>query len=183
MPLVYRIDALDNIFYVNDAWMVWARQNDGDSVMPDYVLGRKLWACMGDPTVLQIYQRMVAQARAGKPVQFNYRCDSPAHRRVFAMSIHSNDGIEVEFASALVHEEVRPVVALLQPGRKRDQRMLRICSWCQRVAVSVDRWLPVEEAAQVLHLMEADSLPCITHGMCERCAETMLKTLEGDSSV
>lgn len=176
VSLVYRIDAGDRLTYVNPAWLEFARNNEGESVMPEKVLGQSMWTCVTDATVREIYQRMIARARAGRPVHFHYRCDAPTKRRVFAMTIRPVAGGEVEFVSTLEQEETRPAVGLLESGRRRDQRLLRICSWCQKVALPANLWVPVETAVEHLQLMETETMPRITHGICDTCAARLLET-------
>lgn len=150
-------------------WSEFARENQGETVLPARVLGRSLMAAVGDETVQELYRRMIERARAGAVVRFQYRCDAPDRRRVFRMDIHRLEGGAVEFASTLVQEETRPAVTLLEAAWPRDERLLRICSWCQQVAVSETLWVPVEVAVTGLHLMEAEKLPGITHGICPAC--------------
>jgi hypothetical protein len=177
LALVYRIDVQGRISYVNLAWSDFARANQGEAVMPEQVLGSSLLESVEDPTVQQLYSEMIKRARAGKPVRFKYRCDAPDRRRTFEMDIRQLDNGEVEFISALRHEEVRPTVAVLQAGAPRDNRLLRVCSWCQQVALPDSTWVPVEVAVQRLGLLEAETFPGLTHGICEPCRETWGKDL------
>lgn len=173
LVLVYRIDAAGNLTFVNDAWSKFARDNHGETVLPEQVLGRSLMASLAGATIRELYLRMIQRARAGVPVRFQYRCDAPAKRRVFEMNIRGLAGGAVEFTSALLQEETRPPVALLEANRPRDDRLLLMCSWCQQVAVAEGRWEPVETAVTTLGLMEAETLPDVTHGICPPCAKKM----------
>jgi hypothetical protein len=173
-PLIYRIDAANRIVWVNDAWSEFARANHGESVMPAQILGHDLLASFADGTVRELYATMIRHVRSGKTVSFDYRCDAPDRRRTFNMEIRPGSDGEVEFVSTLLHETPRAPVILLKPGVPRDkERFIRLCSWCQSVAMPDGRWLPVEEAVGALHLLEAAVLPRITHGMCEACHERM----------
>lgn len=177
--LVYRIDAANRITWVNEAWCDFARANGGESLLPGQILGHDLLAAFADPGVRQLYITMIQRVRAGKTVVFDYRCDAPDKRRLFTMAIRLRPDGEVEFASTLQHEEPRPVVALLQPGQPRDdERFIRMCSWCQNVALPSGAWVAVEEAVQTLTIMEADRLPQITHTMCHPCQARVLASLD-----
>lgn len=174
--LVYRIDANDRISHVNEAWSEFARDNQGESLMPQHVIGQKLFDSTTDITVRELYLQMLRRVRAGTPVRFRYRCDAPDRRRTFEMVIHALTGDTVEFVSTLEHEELRPKVDVLEAGRPRDDRVLRVCSWCQKVALPDKSWVPVERAVDILHLLEALTFPRLTHGICESCrAEWELK--------
>jgi hypothetical protein len=173
-PLIYRIDAANRIVWVNEAWSEFALANHGRSVMPSQILGQDLLASFADGTVRQLYATMIQHVRSGKNVRFDYRCDAPDKRRTFSMEIRPRPDGEVEFVSTLRHEAPRAPVVLLKSGMPRDQeRFIRLCGWCQCVAMPDGRWLPVEEAVSALHLLEAAVLPRITHGMCPACHERM----------
>jgi hypothetical protein len=169
LVLTYRIDAGDRISYVNPAWTEFARANQGEAVLPEKVLGSSLLDATDDLTVRALYRTMIQHVRAGQPVRFHYRCDAPDRRRTFEMEIVPLADGEVEFVSTLLHEEPRPPVALLQKEARRDERLLRVCSWCQRVALPDNSWVPVEAAVEALHLLEAETFPRLTHGICDPC--------------
>lgn len=180
-PLVYRIDAANRLTWVNPAWVDFARANDGEQVVPEKVLGQDLLAALTDPTIRSLYQTMIQRARAGAVVRFEYRCDAPDRRRTFVMEIQLRPGDEVEFRSTLVHEVLRPAVELLQVGQPRDrEHFVRVCSWCQRIALPDRRWIEVEQAVAALALFKSDRLPRLTHGICESCLEGVERMLARD---
>lgn len=176
--LVYRIDADNRITWVNAAWSEFAQGNHGESVLPDRIVGQDLFASISDPAVREIYKSIIARVRAGATVEFTFRCDAPDKRRVFDMVVRLLvDGGE-EFTSTLLSEEVRPPVVVLEPGGSRSKNLIRVCSWCQKVALPDGRWLPVEQAVAELHLLEESQLPAITHGICPPCHTGMMATLD-----
>ena len=174
----YRIDASGRIVWVNPAWERFALENDGEAVMSGKIIRRNLFDMIADKRVCGIYAEVITRARQGTVVEFDYRCDAPAWRRTFSMTVTPlGDGV-VEFTSTLRHQEARPSVGFLEAGMARDERLLKICSWCQKVATPAGTWLPVEEAVARLRLMEADTFPGITHGMCESCYSNAIADLE-----
>jgi hypothetical protein len=176
--LIYRIDAANRIVWVNDAWTEFACANHGESVMPAEILGQDLLASFTDRTVRELYVSILRHVRSGKTVRFDYRCDAPDWRRTFTMEIRPCADLEVEFVSTLRHEAARTPVVLLKFGVPRDKdRFIRLCSWCQSVAMPDGSWLAVEQAVARLHLLEAAVLPLITHGMCPVCHDRMESTL------
>jgi hypothetical protein len=175
--LVYRIDSANRITWVNSAWSEFARSNHGEAVMPEHVLGQDLFASITDPALRQIYRSIIERVRAGATVNFSYCCDAPDKRRVYDMEVHLlPDGGE-EFVSTLKHEEARPSVAVLVPGGVRSKLLIRVCSWCQKVAMPDERWLPVEQAVAELRMLEALQLPAISHGICPPCHAAMMVKL------
>jgi hypothetical protein len=173
LSIRYRIDAGDRIDGVNEDWTRFAAENDPFQAERSPILGRSLWSCIADSTVSNLYQQIINAARLGRAVRFKYRCDAPSFRRLFEMRVTgANDGA-VEFASELIDEEERPAVSLLDVRQPRNQDFVRVCSWCQRIRVG-ESWLPVEEGLIALGIMEHDTLPGLTHGICEECRTTML---------
>jgi hypothetical protein len=163
------VDRKDRILVVNPEWTAFALANGGSAVLPEKILGRELWSQISDPTVRAIYRLLVERARLGHLVRFRYRCDSPTHRRTFEMNVRAGAEDQVIFDSLLVHDEERPSVALLEEGRRRDERMVRVCSWCQRVALPQGQWVDIEEAVQVMGYLENPTLPRMSHGICPEC--------------
>lgn len=178
LNLVYRIDRSDRICAVNEAWRKFALENDGAEIVAEKIIGADLWSCIADASTCELYRRLTARVRGGQPVQFQYRCDAPAVRRTFRMTIEARLDGEVEFASELLKSETRPAVALLDRRTPRNETFVRICSWCQLVAVDREEWVPVEEAVERLRLFEAETLPALTHGMCAACGEKFLGLLK-----
>ena len=169
---------------MNDAWSEFAGANHGEQVMPARIMGQDLLMSLADGTVRELYATMIRHVRTGKTVRFDYRCDAPDRRRTFAMEIRLKPDGEVEFVSTLLHETPRAPVILLKPGVPRDkERFIRLCSWCQSVALPDGRWLPVEEAVAELHLLEAAVLPLITHSMCPACHDRMEAALLAQAGV
>ena len=172
----YRVDSKNQLISVSDEWIAFAAENDGESVAPDLVLGKNLLAAISDLTLRQLYLQLVALARLGRPARFRFRCDSPGFRRLFEMTIRGQEGGVVEFSSVLLESESRPEVALFDFHQPRNESFLRVCSWCQRIAVGTS-WLPVEEAVDRLGLMHQPTLPSLTHGICEKCNSEMLAAI------
>ena len=177
-PILYRIDAHDRIVEVNPAWEQFAAENDGRAMSRKDVIGRDLFSCITDPTLEHLYSELIARARKGKPVKFLFRCDAPSCRRTFEMRIRAGADGTVEFASTLRNAEPRPRVALLDSSQPRNAELLRVCSWCQRINVR-GSWFPVEDAVNILGLMQDAALPGLTHGICGDCRATMSAAIAG----
>jgi len=177
-PIIYRIDAEDRIIECNDAWSRFARANDGESTLPDWVIGKTLWELVCDPTLSELYRRMIAKARAGLPVQFRCRCDAPTERRVFRMTLRGQNDDEVEFTSELESCEPRPEVVWLRSHASDSGNLVRICSWCARVFVQDRGWVAIEQAIEWHASLQSCYNPRLTHGMCESCRGEMLRLIE-----
>jgi hypothetical protein len=175
--IFYLVDPLDRIVGVNKAWTDFAIMNGGYSALPTEVIGTNLWSHISNETVREVYRLILRRVRGGRRVTFSFRCDSPARRRKFEMTIALAEVGNVRFRSQLLSEEEREPVLLLDPGQARDDRMMVVCSWCQRISESGGAWLPVEDAVARDSLMEASSYPTITHGMCDDCLKKYVSEL------
>jgi hypothetical protein len=172
VSILYTLDSQDLIKEVDGDWAKFAAANDGEAVESSSVIGKPLWPYIADTTLRELYRRLVAEARAGRPITFEYRCDAPCYRRLFEMRIRAGAEGAVTFTSRLLAEESRDPVALLDKNQPRSREFLRMCSWCQRVHAH-DCWLPIEAALETLGLMLKPDLPRITHGICDSCREKM----------
>lgn len=175
--LVYHIDDKDRLCELSAAWTQFALANDGAAVMPERVLGRPLWDFIGDDHVCELYRRMVKRARAGYPAQFDYRCDAPEWRRRFRMTIRAGEDGAVVFLSQLRWQEQRPQVDMLDANMPRSGNWVRVCGWCQNVALPDGSWVPVEAAVAQLDLLAEEALPRLTHGICPPCHSGMMAQL------
>lgn len=82
----------------------------------------------------------------------------------------------VDFVSTLLDEEQRTRVPILDCRQSRNQDFVRVCSWCQRIAVR-GSWLSVEAGVEALGLMLQPMLPALTHGICGDCEAKVLVDL------
>jgi len=174
--ILYRLNDRDEIVFVNDVWSQFATANDGRHLVASQVLGRSLWDFITDLTTRQLYRDRLKRLRLGRSVQFTFRCDSPACRRLMGMRVALCSEGEVEFRPRSLSQQDRQSQPLLETGQARSDERVLICRWCLRVKVG-DRWLELEEAVFSLRLFESPVLPLLNHAMCETCYEEMRQTL------
>ena len=177
--LSYQIDRHDRLVVLSESWREFALANDGAAVLPERVLGRRLWDFVQDRHLGQLYRHLVARVRSGPAVEFPYRCDSPAQRRLFLMRVAPAEKDRIEFRSVLQSAEDREWINLLDARARRGPGVVRLCSWCLRVALGPEEWVELEEAVTQLRLLEVDRPPDLTHGICPRCLEKMVRLLPG----
>lgn len=174
--LIYRINAQDEIVYVNEAWDLFALSNGAPHLIAEHVLQRPLWEFISDATTRELYQQAIALTRQGRTLRFPFRCDSPQERRFMEMILSPYPGDMVTFRSITLRIEPRPCVPLLDMGGARTEGLVRMCSWCKRIAVD-DTWVEIEEGITRLRLFERATMPQVTHGICEACLERLMNTL------
>jgi hypothetical protein len=169
---ICRVDADDQITFVDESWMAFARGNGALSFTAGSVLGTSLWDYISEKATLEFYRIFVQKVRAtGGTIVVPFRCDGPECRRFMEMSIVGLDAGALEFRSVLLREEARPKVDLLDPDFPRTEAMLIMCAWCKKV--NADGWVEAEETVRRLRLFEQARLPRITHGVCPACREVL----------
>lgn len=178
----YRIDPEDRINAVDDAWIEFAKANNGPLLLPPEILGTVLWDWIADAQTRHVYRTLLQRARAsGTIVRFKFRCDSPTERRLLQMQIVPEPGGAVTFRTYVISSRARRAVGLLDTRAVRSEFLLKICGWCMRVS-SKDSWIEIEDAISELGLFEAPRLPSLSHGMCQKCYAAMLDSIEDSSA-
>ncbi|MFN2425781.1 MAG: hypothetical protein ABR587_04990 [Candidatus Binatia bacterium] len=175
--VIYRINHRDEITFVNDEYDQFALVNGGAAFASKAVLGRPLWSFVIDETSRQIYSEAVRLVRGGRSIDFGFRCDSPARRRLMRMHMKCVENGAVEFRVRTIATEDRPAAALLRAGPASSEGFLTMCGWCKKLRIGED-WKEVEEATAALNLFEASAVPRLTHGICEACSEAMVAVLQ-----
>jgi hypothetical protein len=182
-PIIYRIDAQDFISFVNESWTEFARANLGQAVLPERVIGGSLWDFIADGTSCELYRRLVARARKGETIRFDYRCDAPDERRTFTMIIGPAPEDGVEFRSEMTGAEARQPVPWLSAGVRRTHDFLTLCSWCARVRMPDGNWVEIERAMERHPFFKGPLAPRLTHGICGDCLQKMRQLAEEGGSV
>lgn len=170
----YRIDGRDVLTGVGGGWADFARQNQAPELAVP-ASDRTLWSYIDRPEIAELWQLLVHRVRdMQRTARVPFRCDAPDARRWFEMTVVPEPDGGVRFRSALVFEEPRPAVALLDPdaARDADAQPIPICSWCGRGQHGT-HWFDIEELLQVGRLLELASLPPISYGICAACRQEM----------
>ena len=169
---IYQVDANDRIIFVDANWVAFAAENGSPALTAEAVTGRTLWNYISDPTSQQFYKIFMADVRrTGRGITVPFRCDGPECRRFMKLFILPLAGGALEFRSALIREEARPKVNLLDPDFPRTEEFLTMCAWCKKIKVS--GWMEAEDALHQLKFFDRPQLPQITHGICEDCLRTL----------
>ncbi len=174
-PVIWELDASDRIVGVSGGWETFARENRGEAVTRERVVGRSLWDFVHDVGTRRIYASMLARVRAGAaPMAFRFRCDAPGFQRLLAMRMDPAGEGGVRFRVDLVTERARRPLALLDPGVARGGGTLDVCGWCERILVARVGWLEPDEAIARTRTFEREPFPVLNHGICPECSERLM---------
>ena len=172
----YMIDADDRIVYVSDGWWFFAEENGaGADCYPPQLMGRSLWNFIAGEETRQLYRILIAKTRSDKAtVQIPIRCDSPDLRRQIMIDLKSVGDGHIEFLCRTLRVEARAPVDLLRSGPARSDQLIRICSFCKKIAVSAEEWIDTERAIERMALFSAAMLPRLSHRVCPACHNAAL---------
>jgi len=173
--LIYRINASDELVFVNDAWNVFAIENGAADLASPDILNRSLWTFITDETTRFVYTEIVNRTRAGHEVKFEYRCDSPELRRHLEMLVSPVSDGGIQFDSRTLSVEKRESV-LHWDRPTSSNKLLHVCSWRNRINIA-EKWREVDEAVHHPDLFKSGIMPMISHGMCEECYERMVEKI------
>ena len=180
----YRIDAYDRVVDVGESWADFASDNDGLDLAknpPD----QTLWTYFDREETRDIWRLLVAHVRKSqKAAQVPLRCDAPGTRRWTEMTLTPESDGGVHFRSVVVFEESRPTVPLLDLHEDRDEgsEPVLVCSWCG-LGQHGSGWCEIEELVRDTRLLERESLPPVSFGICASCQDVMSAEMVGSDAI
>ncbi|MFC1813159.1 hypothetical protein ACFL03_10770 [Thermodesulfobacteriota bacterium] len=168
---ICRIDLKDNITFVNDEWLEFAKENLATELSVN-ILNKTLWDFIGNHTVQHLYKMLFNRAREGAHIKgLPFRCDSPDCRRFLEMELSKVNDSEVEIKTRIIKQEYRKPIPLLSDLRDCSKEIITICSFCKKIRIDESNWVEVEEAIKELRLGEVWPLPQLSHGACKICVK------------
>ncbi|MCW5770816.1 MAG: hypothetical protein KIT16_04210 [Rhodospirillaceae bacterium] len=194
LPAPVLLEALDGVAYVvgldgrviacgSANWRRFADANGAGSLNSRDIAGTELMNWVQGAEVREIYRRFHDALASGRRdrIAFSFRCDAPALRREFWMTIRPikcESAIQALLYHSLPLAEIsRPRVDLFdfaaarRPNTDDDGPRLYICSWCQMVGWPQGQtstgaeWIEATE----YYRRGGKSEVAISHGMCPAC--------------
>jgi len=180
---IWTIDAADRIIHVNDAWLAFAVENAAPQLTASVVLGRPIWHYIQGQEASYLYRQIFRRVRAGKsPITCPFRCDAPICRRFMEMELVLLPTYGIQFTAHILREEWRDPVELLDASRDRTREFVKVCSWCKKIYIPGRGWGEIEAAIGPLDLFAHQSIPRITHTICDPCRAALRLELSEESA-
>lgn len=181
---IYRIDKDNNIAYVCNNYILFAKDNYApQSCVPPDVIGKNFFDFIKDKETKNIYYAIIETVRIKKKeIRIPLNCDSPNLRRFIETTITPLANNYIEFVNMIIRVAERNNLELLDSNIERSNNRIRICSFCKKVDVSKDEWVEVEEAITILNLFNDSKLPALTHGVCPICYEQIMYKLKNSNN-
>lgn len=165
----YEIDSEDNIVFCSDTWDNFAIENDGEHLAFEQIKGQSIWNHISCDKTVGLYQRIFASARAGKPVQFFLRCDSPTVRRLLHVSVSPTIEGRVRTTTLLFRTDEREPVHTVNCAHGHDPAddCYTLCTWCNKL--DAGSWLELEDLMHLRRSEGREAPPPVRHGICDPC--------------
>lgn len=173
----YWIDGNDVITEVNREWFTFAAENDAKDA---FVVGQSIWKFISGRDTKYLFTLILQKARKTSRIfHFPIRCDSPTIRRFMDMTVRqaAPGRLEVSFRTTRTEPIHRPS-SVSSPVKASPKGIVPMCSWCNRIKTAKDTWDEIEEAAQVLGLLEKLPAPSFSHTICDDCFARVMKELD-----
>ena len=163
--------------------MRWYYLDDADRIVefgpgwPDAnaeYIGRPVWDILYGTTIRLIYAKIFERVRAtGAAASVDIRCDQPNQLIALRLAVtHTEDGL-LRVGIDPVREAATEYRPLWDPDAVRSGQNVRACSWCQSIQVGEGEWLPFVEAVRRIGLLQANTPPEISHGICDGCLDML----------
>jgi hypothetical protein len=175
----YALDSTDVITWVDDGFRRFAEAN-GASELGDAVVGRELWDFVDGVETRELLRILFDRARLYGPISFPYRCDSAAAKRSMVLDVSPEPDGRLTLVSRLQAVETRRPVPFFERSGKAGPNLLRLCSWCNRVAAQ-GVWVEPELGVSWMRPFEREA-PRITHGICPSCLEALIPDATADAA-
>jgi hypothetical protein len=173
----YHVDERNCIIYVDSGWDAFARENGASTLQRDAVVGRPLLSFITGRAMKHLSESILQRVRSTRhPLTFPFRCDGPAIRRLMTLTMTPLEDDVIKFDVHTLQGTQRDYVALLDPVVLRSDEWLTVCSWCKRVDVQ-NEWIEVEDATARLRLLDAPTVPHMTHGICPDCGIALTREM------
>lgn len=206
MPLPFSVEALleaiSGIAYVADRDGIILGFSRGPFLPDARLAGEPMSGCghavgtsvfsivQGEP-VRQSYRMLHEAAWSGRADSFGfaYRCDAPDVERHMFMSIsriaEAADAEAVLYQSIVINEVQRPPLPLfafeLHASSATDtDRMVTLCSYCQKVAWPAGSTCPQREWVDAVEFYRRGgrSDAVVSHGICEACFARIVEPVQ-----
>lgn len=166
----YELDPEDRIVFCSDSWDSFAAENDGSHLVFDRIRGQSIWNHIACGRTAELYKRIFASARAGKPVQFFLRCDSSNVRRLLHVSVSPTIDGHVRTTTLLFRADERdPLPTVVREDGPVEEDCYTLCTWCNKL--DADGWRELEDVAG-LRDADGNAVPLpVRCGVCPTCYE------------
>ncbi|MEL6105314.1 MAG: hypothetical protein AAFU85_04730 [Planctomycetota bacterium] len=172
--VTYAIDGQDRLIHVDESWSAFAESNEGGRTLrPESVIGRSLWEYIRDPQLQMCYKRLLEIVRGSdRPLDFEFRCDSPLFQRHMRMTMRRENNECVTFECSTEQTIRQKAIVRIAAGSSVGKSCKR-CSLCNLFQIEEDVWGEADELVQRCKVMNRPTPPTIIWTVCPGCRDRM----------
>ena len=179
----YRVDAADQLVWVDERWLAFARENGATELTEERVLGRSIWDFVSGDATRRVFLELHDRIRqTGKTIVVPFRCDSPTLKRHMRLTISRADAGQLLYQSVVIRVEPQRRLRVLDMSKRRSSAILTMCSCCKRALLESRGWLDVEDVSVRLRLFEAREIPSLRYTVCPECATKITNSDNGNAA-
>ena len=170
----YRLNEADEIEFVDDWWLAFAKENKAEGLNESSVVGHQVWDFIADDATRKLYQEIHEYVRStGNPVDVPFRCDSPTLQRYMQLTISKAAEDQLLYESKLLRAVPQRRLAMLEPSRGRAESSLTMCSFCKRSLMEPSGWLDLENISLKLRMYDQQTVPQLQYTVCPDCSNSI----------
>lgn len=164
------------IFYGSRAWEKFAEENNAhDLTKTENVIGKSLFDFIDGEEMKQTYQlyhRLLLSKKLDK-INFFCSCDSPETVRDIFLSVCplviKSKMVGFVYYSLTIREELRPPIGLLVQTKADDLPLIKMCSFCKRIAHKDLDGSLIWITAETYYNLGGQERVSLSHGICPDC--------------
>lgn len=171
----FAIDVDNRIFFYNDAYVKFARENQGDKIVKEWGLGRNILEAIQGPQ-REFFKVYFAQCISEGCVNtFAYECSSPEVFRLLKMYIYplkNKNGLFLDHCFLVTKTIDREVACCSRRSYMDEHGLVRQCGHCRRTLnIENNSW---DWCPNFLGYRK------ISHSLCRNCLDHYYPAEEGD---
>lgn len=174
----FEIDGNNVITATGALWSAFALTNDAPQLAGEAVIGKSLLQFISGESSRNLMRNLLEAARQSrKPVELDYRCDSPELRRQMRMRLEPLDHGFLRCSNLLLKTEARAAPIHFVCAKQRARDTLIRCSICNRIK-NRERWMEADHLKAARHALTLK----VTYGVCPDCSCRLQQLADASAS-
>jgi hypothetical protein len=163
----------NDIVSVGGEWDHFALENNAPELVAANIIGRPVLDFVSGNVTRQFVLAILQLVRSGsRPIELEYRCDSPEVRRFMRMYVSLMKSGQVCFINSTLRVEARDQECFISKAVQRSKNTSIRCSMCNMVKSPKD-WVEPEQLLASNAVAHSELL--VVYGICESCSNNLHK--------
>ncbi|MBF0217981.1 MAG: hypothetical protein HQL49_00415 [Gammaproteobacteria bacterium] len=169
----FNLNEQNIIVSVGGEWDQFALANNAPELVGEQVIGLSVLDFVSGNVTRQFLQSLLQLVRSGsRPIELEYRCDSPLEKRFMKMHVSLTLSGQVRFINSTLRIEHRDQACHISKSVQRGKNTNIRCSICNLIKSSHD-WLEPEKISAFN--TQAHTGLQVVYGICDSCAQQLQK--------